>query len=100
VGATIAAATGDVVVTFDRILQPGATAQANWFVVANIGTGVKTQGVTGPGVILGATVTLPTLEGGIAFPPPGVTYKAVPADVVSRFGLPAAPFDDFPIAVI
>lgn len=96
-GATIAVATAEVIVTFDRPLTPGASDALNWLIKANIGAGAKTYTPAGPGVIAGSTVTLQTVAGGLAFPPLGVTYSATPPDVTSTFGIPAAAFADLPL---
>jgi hypothetical protein len=99
-GATIEAATSIVRVTFDRNLQTGTTAVLNWTIKANIGVGNQVFTPTAPGSVLGPLVTLPTLGGGLAFPPMGVTYNAVPPDLVGSNGVPVAAFLDLPIVVV
>lgn len=101
-GATISAATGEVIVTFDRLLRPGVTAPANWTVKADRGPGPLTHTTQAPVVIAGHTVTFPTIPGGMAFPPMGVTYLAAPPDVAARRPphLTATAFVDLPIVTI
>lgn len=100
IGATIAIATGDVVVTFDRQLKARAGAKANWHPRANLGPGNFTHTPQAPVVIAARTVTFATVPGGMTFPPLGINYLATPPNVESLHGVVAAPFDDLPLAPI
>lgn len=99
-GATISGATGDVVVTFDRLLKTRVGLPANWLIRADRGPGPKTHAPQPPVTITGNEARIPTIPGGIAFPPLGVTYNAAPPNVESRPGVAAAPFAKFPIVTV
>ncbi len=97
---TISASTFIVLLTFDQPLQPGPSAKANWDVRADLGVGPKQHTIPAPATIIGSTVSIPTAVAGITFPPLGCDYAAVPPDVVSLKGIPAAPFNAFPLTTI
>lgn len=100
--ATIEAATGDVIVTFDRLLDPGTLDALNWAVRADIGPGPRNHTPQVPVTAAGTQVTFTTLPGGLAFPPLGVDYNAAPPDLVALRPphVAAAAFTDFPIVVV
>lgn len=87
VSATIAVATGAFVVYFDRPLQAGSSAAANWY-EAYSGTRWR------PGVVSAAG----SICGGVKYSNQGpstyqrITYLASPADLTSGNGLPVAAF--------
>lgn len=90
-------------VQFDRNLIRGPTAKANW-------TGDilydappitrKSLDPVVPGTILGKTVTVPMKQVGVGGVDNTCNYAATPADVISTYGIPAAAFVGFPLAVV
>ena len=86
-------------VTFDRLLTPGLTAPGNWTGAA---LDVVTKDFTGsaPGPIAGNQAQATVFLGLPGAPPNRVSYAATPPNVVSTFGIPAAPFADFPLALL
>jgi hypothetical protein len=85
-------AAGQLVVTFDRLLQPTLVLGSNWFFrIANSSYAITFAEAIGSTIVLSA-------EPDEADPGPDiVTYRATVPDVLSLPGTPAAPFTDFPI---
>lgn len=94
IAATLAFATGAWSVQFDKPLQPGVLAFANWTFVATATDWTATSAVAAGDTVSGAATS-----GG--FPPPGdvANYAATPADVLDLEGRPAAAFINFPLVV-
>lgn len=79
--------------TFDRPLQPGPVAHANW----NARHTNERYAGAAVATVAGANVTVPMAVQFANFGADVVTYNAAPADVISTHGVPAAGFVDFPI---
>ncbi|MBA7709079.1 hypothetical protein ES703_117987 [subsurface metagenome] len=86
-------------VTFDKLLKSLPTAAANWTGCLALAPASNVAGKA-PGAAFEHTVTVPMAVGGPCFTPNWITYAAVPADVVSRAGVPAAAFPNFPCNVV
>lgn len=88
-------------VTFDRPLQPGASAIGNWTGVRFSLGAFRAFDPSVPLTILGNTVsgiviTQPAPVAG----PDRISYAAAPADVIGTNGAPVLPFVDFPLAIL
>ena len=83
-------------VEFDRFLTSGPLDVSNWFVrYGGLSKTVNAADAEGhvPGIL-----DLYLLAGGVPNPGPDVvSYSPPPFDVVSRTGIPAAAFADYPI---
>ena len=86
--------------TFDHLLQPGATAAANWTGVAKFNAAGTSVSGFAPGTVLGTVVAVPMQRVGPGALPQAVDYLAVPPDIVSNRGIPAAPFAGFPLTML
>ena len=81
-----------LVVTFDRLLQPAEVLGSNWFFrIANASYGIRVAEAIGSTIVLSAEPD----EGDLG--PDIVTYAAAVPDVLSLAGTPAAAFYNFPI---
>jgi len=81
-----------LVVTFDRLLQPAEVLGSNWFFrIANSSYAITFAEAIGSTIVLSAEQD----EGDDG--PDIVTYKATVPDVLSLPGTPAAPFPALPI---
>lgn len=102
IAATFSIATRLLTVTFDRQLQPGPSAIGNWPNWADLGGGniaryLNTVPFTAAGDTVSGTTTFIAFDPGHA---QVVNYNATPPDVLSTFGIPAAPFADFPLVLV
>lgn len=81
---------------FDRTLTTAVGAPANW---SGVGTfpGFTLLNPQPPITIAGNEVTFTCLPGFITPGPLRISYAAAPPNVVSSFGVPAAPFVDYPM---
>ena len=86
-------------VTFDKLLRSLPTAPGNWTGCLALAPASNVAGAA-PGAAFERTVTVPMNVGGPCFTPNWITYAAVPADLISRAGVPAAAFAAFPCTVI
>lgn len=99
--AIINAPTGQVVVTFDQALVPGATSEDNWTFRANLGVGSRRFIPVEDGQLLLDQATIDTEDAGVEPGPDVVSYLAAPVDIFGLVGgLPAAAFADFPLTVV
>lgn len=86
-------------VTFDKLLKSLPTAAANWGGCLALAPRTAVQGLA-PGAAFERTVTVPMLRAAICFGADRCEYLAVPPDVISRAGVPAAAFAAFPCTVV
>lgn len=87
-------------VTFDRLLRTGTSGPGNWWATQFAFPSTRHDQI-GPAVVLNDTVTAQLKVAGPGLPPPGFCrYDAIPPDVFSRPGVPAAPFPQYPIVEI
>ena len=94
--ATFATAAQVLTVTWNKPLTAQPTAAANWIVRAS----TKQYNAIIPGASAGLQTTVPMAFQFIDFGPDVVSYAAAPPDVLSLPGIPAAPFANFPLAVL
>lgn len=83
-----------VEVTFDRPLQPGAVAFANW---RTRRVNFRYLGVP-PAAVVGSVLTCSQISNIPSIGPQSVDYLATPPDIISTKGIPAAPFTNFPMS--
>lgn len=83
-------------VTFDRLLTAGPSAGVNWTADAAF----FKYGTIFPANALGTHVTATLVKGPNTPDPDTVTYAAAPPDLLSKFGIPAPPFVDYPLVVV
>jgi len=97
--ATYRLLTDVLTVDFDQLLQGGATAPGNWTGNVLVPPATDVDNIF-PGTIDRRLVTVPMFRGLPKAGPSRITYKATPADLVGRTGVPVAAFLDFPLTVI
>lgn len=88
---------------FDHLLKSGPTAAANWTGIISYDDPLITEKnivAIGDGQILGRVVTVPMQQVGLGGPFNKCDYAATPPDVISRRGVAAAAFVDFPLTVV
>lgn len=91
--------TGALTVKFNQTLRPGSSAPGNWQARINYPP-VLFANQPAPGLISGRTVTMTLVPGAPTFNPGVLQYFAAPADLVNDYGVPAAPFANFPVQVL
>jgi hypothetical protein len=99
VAATIDHVTLNLVVTFDRALQPGLSSIGNWHCWDDATGAFRRRAPNAALAIAGNTVSGVMSAGVIQAGPSRVTYFGSPLDVLSLTGTPALPFADFPLVV-
>jgi len=80
-------------VQFDRLLNPGPVTMSTWSARFNN----NLYWSTGAGSVLGAVASVAMAVGLPDAGPDVCHYTAIPPDVISTYGVPAAPFSNFPI---
>lgn len=86
-------------VTFNKLLRVQPTAPGNWSGCLALAPASNVAG-SAPGTTDRYDVIVPMAVGGPCFTPNWVSFAAVPADVVSRAGVPAAAFSNFACNVV